>query len=304
MTYTGLYRQGELAERVRRATETLTNCEICPHRCHVDRLADEIGKCGTGARAIVSSYGPHFGEETPLVGIGGSGTIFFANCNVKCVFCQNYSISQLGEGREVTREELAQMMLFLQKKGCHNINLVSPTHVIPQILESLELAVADGLTVPLVYNSGGYDSVETLKLLEGVFEIYMPDMKYSDDGIARQYSGVDNYPSVNRTAVKEMHCQVGDLKVNEQGVAIEGLLVRHLVLPHGLAGTEDTVRFLAEEISPNTYLNVMTQYRPCHEADRFPLLSRAITREEFIEAVDLARLHGLKRLDRLHVLSG
>jgi putative pyruvate formate lyase activating enzyme len=249
---------------------------------------------------VVSSYGPHFGEEAPLVGQGGSGTIFFTNCNLKCVFCQNYSISQIGEGREVTAEELAAMMLSLQRRGCHNINLVSPTHVVPQILEALELAVAGGLSVPLVYNSGGYDSVETLKLLEGIVDIYMPDMKYSHDEIARQYSGIDNYPSVNRAAVKEMHRQVGGLKVDERGIAIKGLLIRHLVLPHGLAGTEETTRFLAREVSLNTYLNVMAQYHPCHQAFRFPLLSRAVTREEFDEAVSLARRQGLKRLDRLH----
>jgi putative pyruvate formate lyase activating enzyme len=251
---------------------------------------------------MVSSYGPHFGEESPLVGQGGSGTIFFTNCNLKCVFCQNYSISQMGEGREVTAEELAAMMLFLQKRGCHNINLVSPTHVVPQIMEALELAVAEGLSVPLVYNSGGYDSVETLKLLEGIVDIYMPDMKYSHDETARQYSGIDNYPAVNRAAVNEMHRQVGDLEVDERGIATRGLLIRHLVLPHGLAGTEETTRFLAKEISLNTYLNVMAQYHPCHQAFRFPLLSRATTREEFAEAVDLTRRQGLKGLDRLYAL--
>ena len=298
--YLGLYYRGELTLRVERAKEILENCEICPRHCHVNRLAGEVGKCRTAARAIVSSYAPHFGEEAPLVGHNGSGTIFFTYCNLRCVFCQNYSISQLGEGREVTKEELAGMMLFLQKRGCHNINLVTPTHVAPQILEALELAIAKGLSVPLVYNSGGYDSVETLKLLEGIVDIYMPDMKYSDDEIAQQYSGIENYPSVNRAAVKEMHRQVGDLQIDEQGVATRGLLVRHLVLPHGLAGTQKTVRFLAEEISLNTYLNVMAQYRPCHKASQFPLLSRPITREEFLEAVNLARQQGLERLDRLH----
>jgi putative pyruvate formate lyase activating enzyme len=298
--YLGLYRCGELATRIERAKSILGSCEICPRHCQVNRLAGEVGKCRTGARAMVSSYSPHFGEEAPLVGSHGSGTIFFTNCNLRCVFCQNYSISQLGEGREVNKEELAAMMLSLQKTGCHNINLVSPTHVVPQILEALELAVAGGLFIPLVYNSGGYDSVETLRLLEGIVDIYMPDMKYSDDEIARHYSGIENYPSVNRAAVKEMHRQVGDLQIDEQGVATRGLLVRHLVLPHGLAGTREIVRFLAEEISLNTYLNVMAQYHPCHKASQFPLLSRSITREEFLEAVELARQRGLQRLDRLH----
>jgi len=207
------------------------------------------------------------------VGNNGSGTIFFTSCNLRCVFCQNYSISQLGNGREVTKEELAEMMLSLQKKRCHNVNLVTPTHVVPQILEALEIAIARGLSIPLVYNSGGYESTETLKLLEGIVDMYMPDMKYSDDEIARLYSGIENYPSVNRAAVKEMHRQVGDLQINEQGVATRGLLVRHLVLPNGLAGTRQIVHFLAEEISLNTYLNVMAQYHPCHQASQFPLLS-------------------------------
>jgi putative pyruvate formate lyase activating enzyme len=297
--YLSLYSRGELAARAKRASEILGNCEICPRRCHVDRLADGRGKCRTGARAVVSSYGPHFGEEAPLVGHGGSGTIFFTNCNLKCVFCQNYAISQLGEGREVTKEELAAMMLSLQTRGCHNINLVSPTHVVPQVLEALEPAVAGGLSIPLVYNSGGYDSVETLRLLDGIVDVYMPDMKYSDDAVARQYSGIDDYVAVNRAAVKEMHRQVGDLEIDEQGIGSRGLLVRHLVLPRGLAGTREIARFLAEEISHNTYLNVMAQYRPCHKAFRFPSLSRAIIREEFLEAVELAHRHGLGRLDRI-----
>jgi len=300
--YVGLYRQGKLSQRVQQAREILRSCQVCPHGCQGNRLDGELGKCRTGAQAMVSSYVLHFGEESPLVGQGGSGTIFFTNCNLKCVFCQNYSISQMGEGREVTAEELAAMMLFLQKRGCHNINLVSPTHVVPKILEALELAVAEGLSVPLVYNSGGYDSVETLKLLEGIVDIYMPDIKYSHDETARQYSGIDNYPSVNRAAVKEMHRQVGDLEVDERGIATRGLLIRHLVLPHGLAGTEETARFLAKEISLNTYLNVMAQYHPCHQAFRFSLLSRATTREKFAEAVDLARRQELKRLDRLYAL--
>ena len=296
--YLRLNRRGVLAERVALARKLLESCEVCPHCCHVDRLAAELGKCRTGARAIVSSYGPHFGEEAPLVGSSGSGTIFFTNCNLKCVFCQNYSISQLGEGREVTGADLAGVMLHLQHRGCHNINLVSPTHVVPQILEALELAAGQGLSVPLVYNSGGYDAVETLALLDGVVDIYMPDMKYSDDETAKTYSGVLNYASVNKMAVREMHRQAGDLQIDEQGIATRGLLVRHLVLPHELAGTKDVVRFLAEEISMNTYLNVMAQYHPCHRAFDFPLLGRPVTGQEFLEAVSLAKQKGLSRLDR------
>jgi putative pyruvate formate lyase activating enzyme len=246
---------------------------------------------------MVSTYGPHFGEEAPLVGKNGSGTIFFTNCNLSCVFCQNYSISQLGEGDKVSKEELACMMLSLQNKGCHNINLVSPTHVVPQILEALEMAVKSGLRLPLVYNSGGYDSIETLKLLDGIVDIYMPDMKYSDERNAEKLSGVENYPSINRAAVKEMHRQVGDLQINEDGIAQRGLLVRHLVLPYGLAGTREVVNFLANEVSTDTYVNIMAQYHPCHKAFQFPSLSRRTSAGEFQEAVTLARQAGLCRLD-------
>jgi putative pyruvate formate lyase activating enzyme len=258
-----------------------------------------LGKCSTGRQAIVSSFGPHFGEEAPLVGSGGSGTIFFAFCNLKCCFCQNYAISQLGEGREVEAGELASMMLSLERRGCHNINFVSPTHVVPQILEALEIAVEAGLSVPLVYNSGGYDAVDTLKLLDGVFDIYMPDMKYSDGQSAQRFSGIDDYPRINRAAVKEMHRQVGDLRWDDQGVATRGLLVRHLVLPDGMAGTAEACRFLSQEISVNTYLNVMAQYHPCYKAYDVPELARPISREEFVEAIATARNCGLHRLDRV-----
>jgi putative pyruvate formate lyase activating enzyme len=246
----------------------------------------------------VSSYGPHFGEEAPLVGGHGSGTIFFTNCNLRCQFCQNYSISQLGEGEKVNREELADMMLSLQAKGCHNINLVSPTHVVPQILEALEIAVESGLRLPLVYNSGGYDSVETLRILDGIVDIYMPDMKYDDEETAKELSGIESYPSTNKAAIKEMHRQVGDLKINEQGVAERGLLVRHLVLPNGLAGTKGIVNFLSREISPNTYVNIMAQYYPCYRAFQIESLVRRISPVELHEALSLAREAGLSRLDR------
>ena len=298
--YQKLYLKDELVVRVERTREILENCQLCPKKCYVNRTADELGNCSTGARAVISSYAPHFGEEAPLIGKYGSGTIFFTNCNLECTFCQNYHISQLGEGREVTKEELAKIMLSLQERGCHNINLVTPTHIVPQILQALELAVARGLTVPLVYNCGGYESVETLKLLEGIVDIYMPDMKYSDVEVAQQYSGIENYPPVNKAAIKEMHRQVGDLQIDEMGVATKGLLVRHLVLPNGLAGTAEAVRFLAEEISSNTYLNIMAQYRPCYKASQFPLINRPPSREELLEAINLARDFGLKRLDRLY----
>ena len=294
-----MYEAGKLHEWVEQALAILESCCLCPRRCQVNRLRGELGKCSTGRQAIVSSFGPHFGEESPLVGSGGSGTVFFAFCNLKCCFCQNYTISQLGEGREVVAGELANMMLSLERQGCHNINFVSPTHVVPQILEALEIAVESGLSVPLVYNSGGYDAVDTLKLLDGIFDIYMPDMKYSDEQNARRLSGIDDYPRMNRAAVKEMHRQVGDLKIDDQGIARRGLLVRHLVLPGGLAGTAEVCRFLSQEISAHTYLNVMAQYRPCYKAYDVLGLAHSISRQEFVEAVETARSYGLHRLDRI-----
>ena len=285
-----------------KARSMLKECHLCPRSCGVNRLAGESGKCRTTSQAVVSSYGPHFGEEAPLVGRHGSGTIFFAYCNLRCVFCQNYTISQLGEGSGVGGEELAKMMLSLQAKGCHNINLVSPTHVVTYILEALELAAGKGLQLPLVYNTGGYDSAETLELLDGVVDIYMPDMKYSDGRTAERLSGIKGYPQVNRAAVKEMHRQVGDLQLDELGVAQRGLLVRHLVLPNHLAGTEEVVRFLAQEVSTNTYLNIMAQYHPCYKAFDIPTLARPVNRREFSEAIDLAHQQGLHRLDKQKLL--
>jgi putative pyruvate formate lyase activating enzyme len=245
----------------------------------------------------VASFHAHFGEEAPLVGSHGSGTIFFSWCNLRCLFCQNYEISQLGEGEAITPDTLAMMMLVLQQRGSHNINLVSPSQVVPPILEALELAVEYGLTIPLVYNTGGYDALATLALLDGIVDIYMPDMKYADAAIAQELSGIKDYPAHNRAAVKEMHRQVGDLATDENGVATRGLLVRHLVLPEGLAGTADVVQFLATEISPSTYLNIMDQYRPCHKAHTRPPLDRPLTRQEYRQAVDLALAAGLTRLD-------
>ena len=234
------------------------------------------------------------------MGKSGSGTIFFTNCNLKCLFCQNYDISQLGNGTEVTSEELAGMMLTLQSKGCHNINLVSPTHVVPQILEALNIAIAKGLNIPLVYNSGGYDSIETLQILDGIIDIYMPDMKYSDAKTAEELSGVENYPEVNKATIKEMHNQVGDLQIDNQGIATRGLLIRHLVLPHALAGTEKIVDYISSEISKNSYINIMAQYHPCYKASQIPQLSRRLLQREFDEAVDLAIKAGLKRLDKAY----
>lgn len=296
-SYLRIHRVGELSERMKQSWALLESCRLCPRNCAVNRLEDKRSVCRTGRKAVVSSYGPHFGEEPPLVGRRGSGTIFFTWCNLRCRYCQNYSISQLGEGEEVEDEELAQMMLSLQAMGCHNINFVSPTHVVPQILSALSIAIEGGLKVPLVYNTGGYDSVETLELLDGIFDIYMPDMKYSDEKVARELSGIKNYPQVNRDAIKEMHRQVGDLVVDEHGVARRGIILRHLILPHGLAGSEETFRFLAQEISKDTYLNIMDQYHPCYKAYDHPQLGRRITSEEYQEAVQLALRYGLRRLD-------
>ena len=294
--YLSLLRSGELKKRVQAAYHRLEACDVCPRRCGVNRREGEWGTCRTGDEAVVSSAGPHFGEESPLVGQGGSGTIFFAWCNLRCRYCQNYTISQLGEGDSVAPDELAAMMLNLQECGCHNINFVSPSHVVPQILAATLIAAQAGLRVPLVYNTGGYDSLETLALLDGVFDIYMPDMKYADAAVAARYSEIIDYPAINQAAVKEMHRQVGDLTLDERDVGLRGLLVRHLVLPEGLAGTGEVVRFLAE-LSPSTYLNVMDQYRPCYKAHTLPPLDRRIRPDEYQDAVRLALEAGLTRLD-------
>ena len=295
--YLSLLHSGELERRAAKAYVRLEACDVCARECGVNRrLSAEGAGCHTGERAVISSHGPHFGEETPLVGRGGSGTIFFSWCNMSCQYCQNYEISQVGLGHEVEPEELARMMLGLQSQRCHNINFVSPSHVVPQILAGLLIAAEAGLRLPLVYNTGGFDSLKTLALLDGVVDIYMPDIKYADAGVARRYSKIRDYPAANQAAVSEMHRQVGDLATDERGVAQRGLLVRHLVLPEGLAGTAETDRFLRDKVSPNTYINVMAQYRPCYRAGEYPPLDRSITNEEYAEAVRLAQKAGL-RLD-------
>lgn len=295
--YLALFASGELARRVRAAHARLEKCDICPLRCGVDRTQDELGICQTGKLARVSSYGPHPGEERPLSGWRGSGTIFFARCNLRCVFCQNADISQQSTGHVVSPEALAELMLALQDRGCHNINLVSPSHVVPQILAAIDIAAQRGLSLPIVYNTGGYDALETLALLDGVVDIYMPDMKYGDPHLALKYSQVRDYPNINQAAVLEMQRQVGDLQVDEQGIAWRGLLVRHLVLPNGLAGSEVVFRFLAEKVSKHVYLNIMAQYRPAFRAREYPELSRRISHEEYQAAVELAKALGLTRLD-------
>jgi putative pyruvate formate lyase activating enzyme len=296
--YLDLLNHGELEQRVVQAYQHLKKCDGCAWKCGIDRLSGKLGICRTGSRARVSSYGPHMGEENPLRGWRGSGTIFFARCNLHCQYCQNYDISQSDAGDEVDPRDLAAIMIELQSVGCHNINFVSPSHVIPQILTGVLVAAQAGLRLPLVFNTGGYDSLEMLALLEGVIDIYMPDMKYSSSQIARYYSKIPHYCEVNQAAVKEMHRQVGDLQLDEHGLAWRGLLVRHLVLPNNLAGTSTVVNFLANEISKNTYLNLMDQYRPAYKAKQYPKLKRSITPQEYQEALQEASSVGLYRLDK------
>ncbi|MCJ7443760.1 MAG: radical SAM protein [Methanotrichaceae archaeon] len=283
-----------LNEKANDLIASLENCQICPRNCGVNRLRNERGFCHMGRKAKVYSYSPHFGEEGQLVGTHGSGTIFLSGCNMGCVFCQNYDISQLDQGQEVEARVLAGIMVRLQDIGCPNINFVTPTHFIPQIVETLLIARENGLVVPLVYNSGGYDSLDTIRKLDGIFDIYMPDAKYGSDELALKYSQAPNYTQYMKTAIKEMHRQVGDLRI-EDDIAIQGLIVRHLVLPDGLAGTAEIVRFLSEEISKDTYLNIMAQYHPEHNACSFPELDRRITLREYHDAVQLAVDAGLTR---------
>ena len=301
-SYLKAHREGILRERIAAALAILERCRLCPRHCEVNRLKGEQGVCQTGRQAIVSSHNAHFGEEDPLVGRGGSGTIFLTRCNLLCVFCQNYEITHMGEGAPVQAGDLADMMVTLQGQGCHNINFVTPTHVVPQLLEALPEAIERGLRVPLVYNCGGYEEVATLHLLDGLVDIYMPDFKFWDSQVAERYCKATDYPEKARLAVKEMHRQVGDLTVDDMGIARRGLLIRHLVMPDGLAGTRDIMRFLATEVSKNTYVNVMSQYRPCGEAHRYRELQRMITVEEYREAVRMAHEEGIHRLDERRLI--
>lgn len=297
--YLRLQRSGELARRACAAIASLASCRVCPRDCRVDRLADKTAACKTGRYARVSSYFLHFGEEDCLRGRNGSGTIFFAWCNLRCQFCQNFDISHLGHGEETRPERLAEMMLELQGMGCHNINFVTPEHVVPQILEALVFAVEGGLRLPLVYNTSAYDSLESLRLMDGIVDIYMPDFKIWDSRMAFKYLLAKDYPQAARRAIKEMHRQVGDLKMDEHGLAKRGVLVRHLVMPGGIAGTHRIMKFLADEVSPHTYVNIMAQYHPAGKvsAERFPEINRGITREEYADAVAAAQKAGLYRFD-------
>ena len=286
----------ELNQRIEKLFKVLENCEICPRKCHVNRFKGEKGFCKLGEKPVVSAHHPHFGEEKPLVGKFGSGTIFFTSCNLACVYCQNYDISQLRTGEEISFEKLAQMMINLQNLGCHNINLVTPTPQVLAIVKALSIAIEGGLKIPVVYNTNAYDSLETLRLLDGIIDIYMPDAKYSADIIALKYSMASNYFEVMKEAIKEMQRQVGDLIIGKKGIAEKGLLVRHLILPNNLAGSAKIFQFLTEEISKNTFLNIMDQYRPCAKAQEFSELSRSITEEEYRQTIELTKKAGLTRL--------
>ncbi len=273
----------------------LESCTLCPRKCMVNRLDKERGVCRAESQVMISSAFPHFGEEPPLVGYQGSGTIFLTNCNLHCTFCQNYDISFEGRGTPVTLQQLAEQMIYLQESGCHNINFVTPTHYVPQIVSALPMAVERGLRLPVVYNCGGYESLEVIKLLEDIVDIYMPDTKFAQTDPASKYCKTPDYPQVVKSALREMHRQVGDLAVDDRGIAVRGLLIRHLVMPEGLAGTGELMKFIHDEISPDSYVNIMAQYRPAYRANEFPEINRRISTQEFKEAVALAREIGLKR---------
>jgi putative pyruvate formate lyase activating enzyme len=297
-SYLKLQKTGELAKRVEELYAIYENCHLCPRDCRVDRIAGQVGRCQATARVKVSSAAPHFGEEAPLVGRGGSGTIFFSNCNLRCVYCQNYSISLEGEGLEITDRRLAETMIKLQKMGCSNINVVTPTHYLPSIVRALQKAIPLGLRIPIVYNTSGYEKLEIVKMLEGIVDIYLPDCKYMDPAMAAKYSdGAYNYPHYAKIALEEMYRQTGNLLV-DRGLAVRGLIIRHLVLPNRISGTREFLKFVAEKISKSTYLNIMRQYRPEYKASEYPELSRRITREEYAEALKWAKQLGLQRLDR------
>jgi putative pyruvate formate lyase activating enzyme len=293
--YIALYEKGELQRRVEALGKILTHCRLCPRACQVNRLNGEKGYCRAGAEVMISSAFPHFGEEPPLVGSHGSGTIFLTHCNLKCLFCQNYDISHRGEGQRLSSAELARQMIALQQRGCHNINFVTPTHYVPQIVAALAEAIELGLQIPLVYNCGGYESLEVIKLLNGIVDIYMPDTKFSREWEAASYCNAPDYPRVLQEVLLEMHRQVGDLMLDEQGIASRGLLIRHLVMPHGAAGTRETVAFIARRLSPDSYVNIMNQYRPLYRAGEYPEIDRRITSREYREAIEMAREAGLRR---------
>jgi putative pyruvate formate lyase activating enzyme len=288
-SYTPLFENGELSQRARLLEDFLKECRLCPRECRVNRLNGEIGYCGAGSELMVSSAFPHFGEEPPLVGYHGSGTIFLTHCNLRCIFCQNYDISHLGGGERIAPSEMARAMVKLQEIGCHNINFVTPTHYAPQIVASLPKAIEMGLRLPIVYNCSGYESIEVIQLLDGVVDIYMPDVKYMDEKYSKRFSNAPDYPEVIKKVLREMHRQVGDLTINSKGIAERGLLIRHLVMPGEVASSEAVLKFIAEEISVHSYVNIMAQYRPEYRANEYPEISRRINHKEFLEAIQLAK---------------
>ena len=294
-SYLSLHEKGKLPERGRRLEEFLKECRLCPRECGINRLEGKVGYCGAGAALTISSAFPHFGEERPLVGRHGSGTIFLTHCNLRCVFCQNYDISHLGSGEHITSSDLAQAMTRLQEIGCHNINFVTPTHYVPQIVASLPEAIERGLRLPIVYNCSGYESIDVIRLLDGIVDIYMPDVKFMEESYSEKFCHAPDYPEGVKKVLKEMHRQVGDLAVNSLGIAERGLLIRHLVMPGGVASSEAVLKFIAGEISVHSYINIMDQYRPEYKAHEHPEINRRITHKEYLEAIQLAKRYHLYR---------
>lgn len=293
--YLKTHSEGILTERIKELESRLNPCVLCPRTCRANRMADELGYCRAPYEIYISSAFSHFGEEAPLVGINGSGTIFLTHCNLKCIFCQNYEISIYGEGTPCSYEKLATLMVELQKRGCHNINFVTPTHYVPQILKALSIAIDNGLSIPLVYNCGGYESIEVIKLLDGIIDIYMPDIKFLSGELSQRFCKAQDYPQVVRDVIKEMQRQVSDLYIDENGIAKRGLLIRHLVMPSFEEDTKKILRFVRNGVSKNAFVNIMAQYHPCHKAGEYPEISRRITNKEYFEAIDYARTIGLIR---------
>jgi len=296
-SYLNLYRDGTLKERAEELKSIYEDCHLCPRDCRVNRTKGQLGKCRASAKVKISSAFPHFGEEAPLVGRRGSGTIFFSNCGLRCIYCQNYTISIQGQGVEVSDNRLAESMIKLQKMGSHNINLVTPTHYVPNIVNALQMAIPMGLKIPLVYNTGGYESLKTLQLIDGIVDIYLPDFKYMDPEMAAKYSSeAYNYPYYAKIAFREIYRQVGNLKQDQNGIAKRGLMIRHLVLPNRISGAREVLKFVAEEISKDCYINIMRQYRPEYKARDFPEIARPIKNSEYAEALRWAKEFGLTRL--------
>lgn len=294
--YLKLYRTGQLVTISKKLNALLNSCTLCPRQCRVNRMKDELGDCKSGRFPRVSNSGPHYGEERPLVGMYGSGTVFFAHCNLLCIFCQNYDISHFASGHKMSISQLARVFIEIQNSGCHNLNLVTPTHFVPQIIEALVLAIHKGFRLPIVYNCGGYESVHVIKLLDGIVDIYMPDLKFLDKSRSKNYLQVEDYPEIVQVVIKEMFRQVGDLVLNKDGLAERGLLLRYLVMP---ATTDEELEaifsFIAEEISPQTYCNIMDQYRPLYKAREYAEINRGITMDEYNNSRQIAKKFGLKR---------